>query len=58
MVRLLELCVEVALASGFFFMEHPEDPYVKPYPSIWATDLWRDVSRVTRAKCVSFDQGR
>ena len=32
MTRFLELCVAVALACGFFFMEHPEDPYIEPYP--------------------------
>ena len=39
MVNFLALCEAVSLRGGGHLCEHPEDPGMDPYPSVWATDL-------------------
>ncbi len=40
MINFMGLCEEVHAVGGAFFMEHPEDPGLDPYPSIFATETF------------------
>merc|ERR1712197_101063 len=41
------LCEDVSLCGGVHFSEHPEDPGVFPFPSLWDTEEIQGVERRT-----------
>jgi hypothetical protein len=56
MINFLSLCETIHMAGGFFLMEHPGDPGVAPYASIFATALFVEFAKRTGAVLSLIDQ--
>lgn len=58
--KLLCACVKLfealSAAGGVFVLEHPRDPGVPPFPSIWDLPLTKDLSERTGAETIDLDQ--
>ena len=57
LIRYCKLCRAVARNNDFYFLEHPEDRGRPPYPSIFVTDIVRQLAADTRATSLSLDEG-
>ena len=49
-------CEKVSARGGCHLFEHPQDPGVEPFPSIWITPEMIQLELRTKAQRVSFDQ--
>ena len=56
MLNFLSLCESISKVEGVWLLEHPEDPGVFPYPSIWDTEVERALEVRTGAKRARLDQ--
>ncbi len=43
MVNFIGLCEALGLRGGMFVFEHPEDPELEPYPSVFDTDTFKNM---------------
>ena len=56
MLNFLTLGERLVYNGGWTLLEHPEDPGVDPFPSIFSTEVFLEWLRRTGAAMVSLDQ--
>ena len=52
----LAIIEAVCMAGGFGLLEHPRDPGVEPFPSIWALEHMKQLAQLVMASFMDIDQ--